>query len=40
MKTVLRRKHFSDTKSVWEATDAYTGELLYTIKINVVEGHR
>ena len=39
MKTKLRRKQFSDTQSVWEVIDAYTGELLYTIRINVIEGH-
>ena len=39
MKTVLRRKQFSDTQSIWEVLDAYTGELLYTISINVTEGY-
>ena len=39
MKTKLRQKQFSDTQSVWEVIDVYTGELLYTINIYVTEGY-
>ena len=39
MKTVLRCKQFSDTQSIWEVIDVYTGELLHTISIHVTEGY-
>ncbi len=39
MKTRLRRRQFSDTQSVWEIIDVYTGEILYTISIDVIEEH-
>ena len=39
MKTRLRRIEFSDAQSLWEVIDAHTEELLYTIKIDIIEGH-